>query len=123
MVENFFQFFFITFYFILEGFHQTKSSPDHLYMYGSSLADDAHIAYEYGLTSTPISNDFSFADQRNSPIQYFPPPNRSYSMPQQQVFPIQPFEQVKDVIINIKFLSSFAGCFSIFINAFCTTTK
>ena len=65
-------------------------------MMEQSLVDDARIAYEYGLTSTPISNDFSFVDQRISPVQqaqqnWFTPPNqqqpfinRSFSMPQQQ---------------------------------------
>jgi hypothetical protein len=57
-------------------------------MYASNLADDARIAYEYGLTTTPMSNDFSFVDQRIPSIQYFPISNpfmnRSYSMPQQQ---------------------------------------
>ncbi|CAF1308886.1 unnamed protein product [Adineta steineri] len=83
------------------GFNHTKSGPEHLHMYSSpimdqSLVDDARIAYEYGLTSTPISNDFSFVDQRISPIQqtrqtWFNTPNqqhplmnRTYSMPQQQ---------------------------------------
>jgi hypothetical protein len=71
-------------------------------MMEQSLVDDARIAYEYGLTSTPISNDFSFIDQRTiSPIQqprptpthqsWFGVPNqqhpfinRTFSMPQQQ---------------------------------------
>jgi hypothetical protein len=53
-------------------------------MYASSLADDARMTYEYGLTSSPISNDFSFVDQRYPTFPYI---NRSYSMPQQ-------FEQV-----------------------------
>ncbi|CAF1973048.1 unnamed protein product [Rotaria magnacalcarata] len=83
------------------GFHLTNSSPDHLHMYSSpmmeqNLADDARMAYEYGLTSTPISNEFSFVDQRVSPIrqtpqnwfttpnQQYPYMNRSFSMPQQQ---------------------------------------
>jgi hypothetical protein len=65
-------------------FNQTKSGPDHLHMYASSLADDARMTYEYGLTSSPISNDFSFVDQRYPTFPYI---NRSYSMPQQ-------FEQV-----------------------------
>jgi len=74
---------------IQHNFNQTKSGPDHLHMYASNLADDARMAYEYGLTSTPISNDFSFIDQRISPIQYYPTQNpfinRSYSMPQNTV--------------------------------------
>ncbi|CAF1466426.1 unnamed protein product [Adineta steineri] len=46
-------------------FNHTTSGPKHLHMYSSpimdqTLADDTRIAYEYGLTSTPISNDFSF---------------------------------------------------------------
>ncbi|CAF1297598.1 unnamed protein product [Rotaria sordida] len=86
---------------INNGFNQTKSSPDHLHMYNSpimeqSLIDDARMAYEYGLTSTPISNEFSFIDQRISPIrqtnqnwfttpnQQYPYMNRSFSMPPQQ---------------------------------------
>ncbi len=75
----------INFYFL--GFNQTKSGPEHLHMYASSLADDARISYEYGLTSTPISNDFSFIDQRFM--------NRSYSMSQQQIFPIQPLFSIQ----------------------------
>ncbi|CAF3252940.1 unnamed protein product [Rotaria sp. Silwood2] len=86
---------------INNGFNHVKSSPDHLHMYNSSmmeqsLVDDARMAYEYGLTSTPISNEFSFIDQRISPIRqtqqnWFTTPNqqysymnRSFSMPQQQ---------------------------------------
>ncbi|CAF1020229.1 unnamed protein product [Rotaria sp. Silwood1] len=86
---------------INNGFNHTKSSPDHLHMYNSSmmeqsLVDDARMAYEYGLTSTPISNEFSFIDQRMSPMQQtnqnwfntsnqqYSYMNRSFSMPQQQ---------------------------------------
>jgi ribonuclease ZC3H12 len=70
------------------GFNQIKSGPDHLHMYASSLAEDARMAYEYGLPSTPISNDFSFVDQRGPPMRAFTDINRSYSMPH------PPFEQV-----------------------------
>ena len=84
--------------FSIIGFNHTKSGPDHLHMYASpmgeqSLVDDARTAYEYGLTSSPISNDFSFVDQRiqqpqqnwfNTPNQQNPFLNRSFSMPQQQ---------------------------------------
>jgi hypothetical protein len=52
-------------------------------MYASSLADDARMTYEYGLRPAPMSNDFSFVDQRVLPIRYYPTANRSYSMPQQ----------------------------------------
>ncbi|UJR08944.1 hypothetical protein I4U23_013196 [Adineta vaga] len=87
------------------GFNHTKSGPDHLHMYSSqmmdqSLVDDARLAYEYGLTSTPtVSNDFSFIDQRLPSNQQIRPTqqswfgvstpqhpfmNRTFSMPQQQ---------------------------------------
>ncbi len=72
-------------------FNQIKSGPDHLHMYASSLADDARMTYEYGLPSTPISNDFSFVDQRFPSIRTFPYTNRSYSMPQE-------FQQVKNEV-------------------------
>jgi hypothetical protein len=61
-------------------------------MLEQSLVDDARIAYEYGLPSTPTSNDFSFVDQRiqqpqqnwfNTLNQQHPFMNRSFSMPQQ----------------------------------------
>lgn len=44
------------------------------------------MAYEYGLTSTPISNDFSFTDQRSLSNPFL---NRPYSMSQQEFYPIQ----------------------------------
>ncbi|CAF1012077.1 unnamed protein product [Adineta ricciae] len=86
------------------GFNHTKSGPDHLHMYSSqmmeqSLVDDARLAYEYGLTSTPVSTDFAFVDQR-IPSNQQPRPahqswfgaatpqhpfmNRTFSVPQQQ---------------------------------------
>jgi hypothetical protein len=64
-----------------------------------SLVDDARAAYEYGLSSVPISTEFSFVDQR-MPVQAARPPahhqswfgvpsqpqpffNRTFSAPQQ----------------------------------------
>ena len=49
-------------------------------MYNSSveqsLVDDARAAYEYGLSSVPISTEFSFVDQR-MPVQAARPPAHS----------------------------------------------
>ena len=93
-------------------FNQSKSGPDHIRKYKNrssskicdriveqSLADDARLAYEYGLSTTPptSNNDFSFVDQRvpmqqpartthhswfGTPNQQNPFFNRAFSMPQ-----------------------------------------
>ena len=68
-------------------------------MMDQSLVDDARLAYEYGLTSTPVSTDFAFIDQRipsnqqprsthqswfGAATPQHPFMNRTFSMPQQQ---------------------------------------
>lgn len=93
-------------------FNHSKSGPDHLRKYQTdvcsktfvsileqSLADDARLAYEYGLSTTPptANNEFSFVDQRvpmqqatrpthhswfGTPNQQNPFLNRAFSMPQ-----------------------------------------
>ena len=93
-------------------FNHSQSGPDHLRKYQNdvcsktfdrileqSLADDARLAYEYGLSTTPptTNNEFSFVDQRvpmqqatrpthhswfGTPNQQNPFLNRAFSMPQ-----------------------------------------
>ena len=106
---------------------QTKSSPEHLHMYSSpvsheqSLADDARLAYEYGLTSTPMTNEFSFVDQRLPPHWFGTAPSfvpRTMSMPQpivpndlfmmqqqQQHWLRQQFDQVAERSVFLSLLS------------------